>query len=627
MLSVIILFCDKDVKYIPSLLKNIKENLSIDYEIVLIDNRETNKDKLSIDPDIRYFAFGYNARQVQGRKKGVELAKGDYIWFVDADDEILEVDSSFEKLMQKDYDIIVFDKSKYTHVKNNLMEQSILASMGVQLWNKWVKTSVLRKVEEYIPTDISGTASEDAMLVIGSLKFGKSIFFYQQRIYKYMIGRSTCGCPSMDEERFKRIIHGYKQVTECIDKMLSAEDKIKLQWTDHVRGDIKFFLDRIKLCKVKDIPECIKVLTDTFNYEDLIIYWTASYNCDDWEKEKFLAARKTLLEIYPDKEMFINASNVIQYYTLDKDGNEYCYKSEVENKVPDFLKEWNHSLSIVCVVYEGNVKYLKKFLNYTKRIEVPFEVVVVDNRDDKSKPLNVKDVILVETEKNLGILDGRRAGFEASHNEYVWFVDIDDEILNVRNMDYGDNDIICFSFYDINYNPIRPCSQVITGSKVCSRSTLNDINIMLWHKWFKRDVLEKAYYKIPHFFCIYSEDVLVSIAALEFADSVRCLDTLPMYKYNSSQDSITQKKINTKEGVDKLFVGFEEVVKILPQLKLRVFHNSNESVKYYIDIANRSDDSVKQYFADVLIRNFGRKSILENLDLEHKKFLEYVKIN
>ena len=209
----------------------------------------------------------------------------------------------------------------------------------------------------------------------------------------------------------------------------------------------------------------------------------------------------------------------------------------------------------------------------------------------------------------------------------VSFVDIDDEILNVRNMDYGNNDIICFSFYDINYNPVRPCSQIITGSKVCSRSTLNDINIMLWHKWFRRDVLEKAYHKIPHFFCIYSEDVLVSIAALEFADSVRCLDTLPMYKYNSNQDSITQKKINTKEGVDKLFVGFEEVVKILPQLKLRVFHNSNESVKYYIDIANRSDDSVKQYFADVLIRIFGRRSILENLDLEHKKFLGYVKIN
>lgn len=625
MLSIVILFCDKDVKYIPSLLENIKENISINYEIVLVDNRENNTDKFTLDPEYQYFAFGYNARQVQGRKKGIELAKGDYIWFVDADDEVLEVDSPFEKLMQKDYSLIVFEKSEYRYVQNEcLVGRPLLCAMGVQLWNKWIKTSILRKVEEYIPTDISGTASEDNMLVIGSLKFGHSVLFHPQKIYRYLIGRSTCGCPTMTAEMFKGVIHGYKQVTECIDKMLTPKEKEKLQWEDHVKGDVKFYIDRLKLCSAKEIPECVKVLSEIFCYEDLIKYWTASYSSDDWEKDKFLAAKDTLLEIYPDKELFINASNIVQYYTLDKDGKEYCYKSEVETKEPDFLKKWNHSISIVCLVYDGNVKYLKKFLTYTKRIEIDYEVIVVDNRNDKSKPLNVKDVTLVETEKNLGILDGRRAGFEACHNEYVWFVDIDDEILSVKNRDYGNSDIICFSFYDIHYNTTRPHSQIITGSKVCSRETLNDINIMLWHKWFKRDVLEKAYQQIPHFFCIYSEDVLVTIAALGFAESVRCLDTLPMYKYSSSQSSITQRKIDTKEDVDKLFIGFEEVVKLLPQLKLRVFYNSNESVKYYIDIASRSDDSIKQYFVDVLVQRFGRKNVLENIDLEHKKIRQYL---
>ena len=625
MLSIVILFCDKDVKYIPSLLKNIKENISINYEIVLVDNRETNKDKLTLDPEYQYFAFGYNARQVQGRKKGIELAKGDYIWFVDADDEVLEVDSSFEKLMQKDYSIIVFDRTEYSLIKNkHLTERTILCSMGVQLWNKWIKASILRKVEEYIPTDISGIASEDGMLVIGSLKFGTSVFYHHQLIYKYLIGRSTCGSPSMTAEKFKAVIYGYKQVTECIDKMLSEGEKEKLQWEDHKKGDIKFYIERLKLCSPKDIPECVRILTETFQYEDLIRYWTTSYNNDDWEKDKFLAARKTLLEIYPDKALFINSSNVVQYYTLDEKGEEYCYKSEVENKEPDFLREWNHKLSIICVVYDGNVKYLKKFLTYTKRIEVDFEIVVVDNRDNKDKPLDVKNVTLVETKKNLGILDGRRVGFEASHNEYIWFVDIDDEILNVRNRDYGDGDIICFSFYDGHYNSTRHFSQLITGSKVCSRYTLDNINIMLWHKWFRRDVLERAYQKLPHFFCIYSEDVLVTVAALECASSVRCLDTLPMYKYSSNQDSITQKKISTKEEVDRLFIGFDHVIKILPQLKLRVFHNSKESVKYYIDIASRSDDSIKQYFVDVLVQKFGRKSVLENIDLEHKKIRQYL---
>lgn len=40
MLSIIVLFCDKDMWHIPGLVEYIKETCKGDYEVVLVDNRK-----------------------------------------------------------------------------------------------------------------------------------------------------------------------------------------------------------------------------------------------------------------------------------------------------------------------------------------------------------------------------------------------------------------------------------------------------------------------------------------------------------------------------------------------------------------------------------------------------------
>ena len=114
----------------------------------------------------------------------LQYAKGEYLWFVDADDKVLEVGIELQSLVQRKYDFIVFKNSNSRLVSNQcLLERGLFCECGVQLWDKWIKTDILKKVEELIPEDISGIASEDTMLVIAGLKFSSALYFHNKDIY------------------------------------------------------------------------------------------------------------------------------------------------------------------------------------------------------------------------------------------------------------------------------------------------------------------------------------------------------------------------------------------------------------------------------------------------------------
>jgi len=627
MLSIVILFCDKDFKYIPALTENIKEKVHVPYEIVYIDNRENNKEPFETEHQL--FSFGYNARQVQGRKKGVELTKGDYIWFVDADDKVLEVNSEYEELCEKDYDFIIFKKSSPQLINNQcLLERATFYKVGVQLWDKWIKTSILREAEKLIPTDLSGIASEDTMLVIGSLKFSRSVYFHPQEIYEYQRYISNCGNGHIKTvEHFKSIIYGYTEITNCIENMLTDKEKEVLEWEAQKHSDVRFFIDRLQYCDAKIIPQCVEIITQHFKFEDILVYWKAYYKSESWIRPNFLATKKALIKCFPDKKVDIEASCIYKYYRKNDNGEEYVYKTEVKYEEPECMKHWNRKLSIICLVYDGNTKYLSPFIEMTKKIDFDHEVVIVDNRDDKSKPLKYKmdDAVVVKTEENVGILNGRRIGFEHSSGDYIWFVDIDDEIMDVYDRDFGDCDIIKFPAYNDNY--IRDSelySYFIYKNDVCTLETLKKLNIMLWDKWFKRDVLKKVYARLPQFKCVYSEDVLVFLAALEYSSNIRVIGTKPMYRHRTNDSSTTLKQLKTKEDVDKLFVGFDDVMKTLPTLRLNVSPSDYANVSYYLDIADKAHEKIQKYFVDTLVQKFGFKAVSYLVNKDFKNLAGYL---
>lgn len=290
------------------------------------------------------------------------------------------------------------------------------------------------------------------------------------------------------------------------------------------------------------------------------------------------------------------------------------------------MSNWNHTISIICLVYEGNHKYLNRFLEYTKRVSVNHEVVIVDNRDDKSYPLecSLQEAVLVSTEKNLGILDGRRFGFEHCFGDYVWFVDIDDEILGVEDTDYGNEDIICFSHQFNGLLNFLPTSRIIPEEEVCNSKTFKTITNLLWNKWISSSVLKKVYQSLPHFFCIYHEDNLITAKSLEFASAVRIIREHFAYNHLSNKDSITLRTITTQQQVDILFEGYEQINELNKDLKIELDPEKDVCISFYLALARDSLNVIKDYFLKKIMRVFSKYDVLFLINFKYPELIEYI---
>lgn len=331
-LSIIILFCDRDYNYLPYLLDIIHDRVSIDHEVVLIDNRENNHDEIDTTGCI-YYSFGFNATQVQGRKKGIELATGDYIWFVDGDDEIVLVTSLEAQLMEHDYDIIHFGGREEKLQTTDILNYGTLNTIGVMLWNKWIKTSILRQVEELIPTDLYGSASEDTMLTIGSMKFSKTIYHSTKRIYIYIRERSCAATKKIESvAHYQRIINGYDKVFAQIVKMLDKNEQDLIRGPGQKGTDCKWFIEKLAICTDEIRGECAQIFCQYFTPEEFRETWlkysiTASLHVS---KEEYDRLKTSLKQHMPEAyRKHLDARSVIKEWG-EVNGQKVCRREIVQ---------------------------------------------------------------------------------------------------------------------------------------------------------------------------------------------------------------------------------------------------------------------------------------------------------
>lgn len=294
-LSIIVLFCDKDRHYIPDLLKQIRTKVKIPHEVVLIDNC-TNPVEPEGD-DFKYYAFGYNAYQVAGRKKGIELASGDYTWFVDADDELLTVGTEDSKLLEEGNDIVVFNVrglnvacpeiEKDFIIEGDLLQQVFYAAILKTLWNKWIRTSILRKVEKAVPKNSNVCALEDSLLWLGSLFYSKRMRFTVKSFYVNRFDRGYTGRRTVDSvEAYKLHTRGFIENRDIISKNFLVNQPNLIQ-------DIKcttWYMSRLLALPSKEmLEECIDIyLKDCISDKKTLI--------EDFENVYFFYSKKYVMQ-------------------------------------------------------------------------------------------------------------------------------------------------------------------------------------------------------------------------------------------------------------------------------------------------------------------------------------------
>lgn len=140
-------------------------------------------------------------------------------------------------------------------------------------------------------------------------------------------------------------------------------------------------------------------------------------------------------------------------------------------------KQYQQTVSVIVPVYNGEA-YLKKCLNsICKQSFRDLEIIVVDDGSKDGSAQIVQKIAaedprvrLCRHEQNMGLFQARITGVEASHGEYIGFVDADDEIsidwfrLLYQTATEQGNDITAGLFFEkypdgrweyLNLNPLR----------------------------------------------------------------------------------------------------------------------------------------------------------------------------
>lgn len=333
MITVGILFCDRDLDYLKDFLNTIPNKIFIPYEIILLDNRNDNTSDISFLNDYTVLNKGKgNLYQLVGRKKIIEKAKGDYIWFVDPDDTLFEIyEDDFAPLLELNYDFYIFSflykslKGDFWYEqREKLITDDILTfeanDSSCSLWNKWIKTDVLKQVIKYIPNTAKVSASEDLIYVLGSLKFGKSQLQSKKYVYTFNVDNSCSGLDdySKEYEKFERCFFGLDEANEIIKNILTEEELNKL-CINLERHDCTFFFKKILLTDNVKVKQKMFNLAKNYFSKDIVKKtWYGLLNSQKMTEKQYEDFNKILKSEYGED---IDVNETITHFIYD-DGKE-----------------------------------------------------------------------------------------------------------------------------------------------------------------------------------------------------------------------------------------------------------------------------------------------------------------
>lgn len=289
-LSIVILVCDKDYKMLPCLSYSIDKHIKVEHEICVCDNREKHKGESLGVHGIKVFNAKENLFIFEGRRQTVlNCASGDYVWFIDADDDVTTLDE-----FNFDEDLICFnyvsvnskDKSEkpcnnpyhvaYTANKSNFFTYSWRNVTKNMLWNKFIKRDLLVDVYSHVPDGMKIVLMEDCLLNILLLSKIKTLRFETGLYYKYY---HNAGDSQKDEytdiKPLERLLTGYDTALGLLNIWLTPEmqDASGINAGGFYNGTAEFLIKKIPLCDENTRPKFIDLLEKYYTRDYLrVIY-------------------------------------------------------------------------------------------------------------------------------------------------------------------------------------------------------------------------------------------------------------------------------------------------------------------------------------------------------------------
>ncbi len=216
-------------RYICDCINSLRSQILSSIEIIIIDDGSTDSSPLICDnfakkePRITVI-HQKNQKQGSARNVGINLAKGEYITFVDSDDWVAPtfLFDMYQKAIEFDADIVICDyyraksnskikKTKKSRIDKHLRKNEIynLKTLKKQpskhfgfgmavCWNKLFKSNLAKKYL-YFP---EGVFFEDSAPVFRTLAIANRIVTLNKKLYFYRISNVLSTTHSNDIKRF-----------------------------------------------------------------------------------------------------------------------------------------------------------------------------------------------------------------------------------------------------------------------------------------------------------------------------------------------------------------------------------------------------------------------------------------
>lgn len=242
-------------KYIYDCIDSVLNQEYKDIEVILIDDGSTDNSgaiaqEIALKNKNVYYYRQENGGAAAARNNGIEHAHGEFIMFVDADDEIEPtlIDELLPYAVKGNYDIVacscmVFDE--YTSYEEHFFENSFIAkgdgkkilyeqlidlkrqhpgivttAIGVP-WGKLYKTDFLKKEGLYF--DVALRRAQDNIFNMYAFKFANAVYYHDACLYKYR--KDHISAFKNTEEQLYQVLNARKVFFDKYPEVLTAELK------------------------------------------------------------------------------------------------------------------------------------------------------------------------------------------------------------------------------------------------------------------------------------------------------------------------------------------------------------------------------------------------------------------
>lgn len=262
--------CDKDYQNVYNIVDKIKETALYDYEIFVMDNREKKKNIILNFENAKLVDMGGNKYQFNAKREAVlNYCSGDYVWFIDCDDEIIDcpniVDNTSE-IICFNYDISVKVSNVKADVRYHFDNDEILEGelhshytlenylkIGVPNWAKLFRLDLLKQFYEKTgPIELH--LAEDCLVILYMMYNSTKITLQNKVCYLYIISKkSDTGAQNYTNlDAVKRMFTGSRNSGKVVDMFIPKDIQEKTTLSNEMVDNTTFTVFKEYFFKVED---------------------------------------------------------------------------------------------------------------------------------------------------------------------------------------------------------------------------------------------------------------------------------------------------------------------------------------------------------------------------------------